>query len=180
MALYFISGGPNSGKSRLVERLSDMAYLVVPEAARFISKNDKRFAGKNVGDIKNAGLMESFQNEIFKEQRRMLGAAKLGLDYDVFCDRGFPDSVAYYRYHGLRVPEELSILTIRFKSTAFMLELLDKDENDFLRTETPEQRLEIHQEIIRSYEDFGYPLIMVSKMTVPERANFILQKVKNL
>ena len=64
------------------------------------------------------------------------------------------------------------------KQNSGVLELLDKDENDFLRTETPEQRLEIHQEIIRSYEDFGYPLIMVSKMTVPERANFILQKVE--
>lgn len=179
MTLYYISGGPNSGKSSLVKRLFEAAYLVVPESARYISNTDERFKGKKIHEIRSEGLMQDFQNEVFREQNKMLGIAN-GLEEDVFCDRGFVDSVVYYRNNRLEVPKELLALALKFKSTAFILELFDKGEDDSLRTETPEERREIHEGIIFTYEEFGYPIIRVPKMTVEERAKFVLEKVKNL
>ena len=149
---------------------------MVPEAAREVAENDDRFRGKSRDEMDR----QLFQDEIFEMQKKMMESAHF-VDGDfVFCDRGFADSVAYYRYNGLMVPEELLAWTSRFRTTAFILDSLDKNEYDSLRTESPEQRIEIHNEIIRAYNEFKYPIIYVPKMSVAERANFVIEKVKNL
>ncbi|MEK6819758.1 MAG: ATP-binding protein [Nanoarchaeota archaeon] len=176
MPIYFISGGPGFGKTKLVEELFHLGYNVAPEAAREVAENDLRFKGKDIGKIEK----KLFQDAIFERQKENFYKISDGGNQIVFSDRGFPDSVAFYRHYGLRVPEELLVWAYKFKSTAFILESLDNNENDSLRVESKEERLVIHEEISKTYDEFGYKIISVPKMLVEERAKFILQKVKNL
>lgn len=177
MTLYFISGGPGFGKSDLIDEFQRRGYLVVPEAARHVGNEDERFKGKQIHEIKDAGLMQDFQDEVYKRQRETLENAIT--TQPVFCDRGFPDSVAYYRHHNLKIPRELLALASSFRrhSQTFILEPLDNNEKDSLRTEDYEERMEIHNEILRAYHEFRYPITRVQKMSIKERANFILGRI---
>ncbi|RLI44817.1 hypothetical protein DRO69_06575, partial [Candidatus Bathyarchaeota archaeon] len=47
-----ITGGPGSGKTTLVNKLSSLGFKVIPEAARLVVEREAKLTGKPVCDIK--------------------------------------------------------------------------------------------------------------------------------
>ena len=168
----FISGGPCTGKTSVINELKENGYNTVPEAAREISANDLRFAGKSIRDID----MRIFQNEIFNLQKRQIESL-IGKKEFFFFDRGFGDTLAYRKLHGFDTPHDFFDYAGKFqKSMVFILEPLGFYKTDELRTETREEQKEIHEKIISAYRELKHPITFVPLMNTNKRAEFIIQK----
>ena len=168
--IYFISGGPCTGKTSVVNELRRNGYDVLTEAARRIA--EEKFPGRNIGEIDR----KLFQDEIFKMQKILFGdAIKNGRT--VFSDRGFGDTIAYYKINNLKVPENIFEHARTFSNfPVFVLDKLDFYKTDGLRRESEEERERIQEEIINSYLNLGHGIINVPFMSIEKRIEFILKK----
>jgi len=176
MKIYVISGGPSAGKTSVINELGKK-FKILREAARYVGDNDLRFKGKSVKGIERT----EFQKAIFEFQKKQI----LELDNDnktVFSDRGFGDTIAYYLFDNLEVPEDLLEKARKFRYAGiFFLEPLNFYVKDKLRQESKEQMKKIRECILKAYSDLSYNIIKVPFMPIEERIKFILEKVqKNL
>ena len=170
--LFFISGGPCTGKTSVINELKDNGHNTVPETAREVALNDSRFVGKSIKEID----MRIFQNEIFNLQKKQIESL-IGRRENFFFDRGFGDTLAYGKISGFGVPNDFFDYAKRFRhSKIFILEPLGFYKTDELRTETKEEQKEIHEKIINAYGELKHPIIFVPLMNTKQRAEFILQK----
>ncbi len=167
--IYFISGGPCTGKTAVINQLQKQGYEIIPEVARQIAA--EKFAGKSVKEIDR----KLFQDEIFKMQKKLFEGPN-SKDGCVFSDRGFGDTLAYYLLNGLITPQNFFEYAEKFNcAKVFILEPLNFYKKDALRQESPEERKRIHKEIIKTYSDLGYDMISVPFMSVEKRAEFVLK-----
>jgi len=168
--IFVVTGGPCVGKTTIVNELGKIGYNIIPEAAR-IASGTGEFAGKNVHEVNPL----SFQNQILKTQIKLHEDFLLRNNGIAFSDRGFGDSLAYYKLRNLKFPKEYFDYVRKFRYLGiFLLEPLRFYKTDKLRTETREEQIEIHNEIGRAYENLGYDLIRVPLISVRKRVEFII------
>ncbi len=171
--IYFISGAQCTGKTAVINELKCRGYPVIPEAAREIVSKDGRFFGDGIS--LNRKL---FQDEIFAMQKKFF--EDINSDgKPIFSDRGFGDTLAYYRAFDLEIPEENLHYARQFcDSRVFLLEPLELYESDAIRMEPREKQEKIQKEILRVYEELGNEILFVPLMSIEKRAKFILKKTK--
>ncbi len=175
---YIITGTSCSGKTATCKELLGLGYIVMPEMARKLIREEE---AKEHGDLPwNSKNM--FQTKLFVRQEALEYQIK---DIpEVILDRGLIDNLAYCRVY------DVDKLDNAFHSThldcwnrydlVFLLEPLPF-RNDAQRRETPEQAQQIHQEIIKAYNKFGYKPMHVPVETPEERAmhiDWIIQQHK--
>ncbi len=169
---YVLTGGPCAGKTTLILEFEKRGHAVLPEAARMYIEGELA-KGKTIPEMR-ANLLQ-FEKNILRYHVKLEMAAPQ--DKTLFLDRGIPDNVAYFRFTGLAVDDELQnaakIFTYR---KVFLLEMLDYA-NDGARFETAEEAQRIHAEIRRAYQELGYDVLEVPVMPVHERADFILKNL---
>lgn len=170
---YVITGGPSSGKSKMLDRLAFLGYSIVPEAAR-IYIDDERSKGRTTEEIRadEAEFQKIVLNmKIDKE-------AKLSPKDIIFLERGMPDSVAYYQICGADIePVILASQDRRYKG----IFLLDQApfEKDYARTEDEKQAKRISRLLNNAYRRFNYDVIRVPILgSIEERANYILNRIE--
>ena len=96
----------------------------------------------------------------------------------VFTDRGFGDTLAYYKFAGYNIPQDKFEYAKKFRyDKVFILDFLDFYEKDELRQESIEEQGKIHNEIVEMYENLGRGIIKVPFMSVEERADFIVNLI---
>ncbi|MBI2043560.1 AAA family ATPase [Candidatus Pacearchaeota archaeon] len=175
--IFVISGGPGVGKTTIVNELGKLKYNIIPEAARVVAESDKRFIGKSIKEINR----QIFQDEVLKHQIKLQDDFLLKNNDIGFSDRGFGDSLAYYKINRLKFPKKHFdyVRSFRYKGI-FILEPLRFYKTDGLRVETKKEQQEIHDEISRAYENLGYYLIKIPQMPIEERIAFILKNIENL
>ncbi|MBI4116491.1 ATP-binding protein [Candidatus Pacearchaeota archaeon] len=170
--IVFISGGPCTGKTAVINQLQKQGHEIIPEAARRIA--EKKFPGKSIAEIDK----RIFHDEIFRMQKDKVEFLK-NTNKIVFSDRGFGDTVAYYRINLLDVPRDNFEYAKRFNyAKVFILESLKFYKKDLLRQESKEELEKIQAEIVRAYRELGYSIINVPFMSIEKRAKFILKKTK--
>lgn len=175
LKLFVISGGPGTGKTGVINELSKK-FKVLPEAAREIRDNDSRFKGKSIKEINPY----NFQKAIFNFQREVFSTLKNNKHGIVFLDRGMGDTLAYYKFHNLKILKEEFDYARKFRySKVFILDFLNFYEKDTLRQESKEEQQKIHEIIIKTYEELEYKPIIVPFMSTSERVRFILSKINN-
>ena len=173
LKLFVISGGPGTGKTSVINALSKK-FKVLPEAAREVGDNDSRFKGKSIKEINPY----DFQKAIFKFQKNGFSKLKDKNHKAIFSDRGFGDTLAYYKFYDLRIPKDEWDYAKKFRcSSVFILDFLDFYEKDKLRQENNREQKKIHKLIINIYKRLGYNPIIVPFMSVTERVNFVLSKI---
>lgn len=171
MEIYVISGGPGTGKTSVINELAK-EFKILKEAARELGDKDSRFKGKSVKEIR----MKEFQDAIFEFQKKQI--ENLKENEIVFSDRGLGDTIAYYKFYKIQVPEKIINYSKKFRySRVFILEPLDFYEKDELRKEEKEEQLEIQNLVVESYRELGYEIIKVPLMSVEERVRFIKRKI---
>jgi len=176
LKLFIISGGPGTGKTSLINELSKK-FKVLPEAAREVGDKDSRFKGKSIKEINPY----DFQKAIFNFQKDEFSKIKDKNHKIVFSDRGFGDTLAYYKFHNLKIPKDEFDYAKKFRySEVFILDFLNFYENDALRQENDNEQKRIHRLIISTYKKLGYNPIIVPFMSISERVDFILSKIKIL
>lgn len=167
---YIITGPPGSGKTMLIERLKS-EVSTVPEPARRVLAEQRRIGGTATGE----------QNpEAFVSQMLALSVQ----DYDAargptLFDRGLPDLLAFTTYYQLPDADiRQAIGTRRYHPIVFVLPsweaIYRQDDERRLDFEGAHAFGELTQ---TAYLEAGYELVEVPKVTLAERAAFILHRL---
>jgi predicted ATPase len=168
-----ITGGPGTGKSTLINSLTEQGHICLEEISRQV-----------ILDAKKQGIDQLFLTNPLKFSELLLqGRKKQYVDADVyknktvFFDRGIPDVLAYMDYIGDTYPEHFVKACKNLKyNHVFILkpwEAIYKSDNE--RYENFEQALNIHKHLVNTYKNYNYKLINVPFDTVENRTRFILK-----
>lgn len=169
---YVITGGPCSGKTTVVNMLSELGYKTTVEDARYYI--DMQLAdGKTVEQIrKNQREFQLKVLEIQIAQERSLSPEDL-----VFLDRAIPDALAYYRFLDLS-PDQVLTNAMEHLSyrKIFILDPLPLID-DYARREDPAAQIKIHKLIWEVYRSLPFPIVEVPVLPPDERISFILSEL---
>ena len=171
MALYVITGGPCSGKTTLISKLSEMGYITVPESARIIIDEHAR-RGVKIEDERRNDL--DFQKRVLEMKIR--SEEGLPKDKTVFLDRGIPDTIAYYRLLGFDVKEIIDLCKERRYKKIFLLEQLPFVK-DYARIEDAKTASTLSNLLLQAYSDLGYEIVIVPPVSVKERLDIVLSHI---
>lgn len=173
---FVITGGPGSGKTTLIQSLSQKGYRCVEEAARSIIKQQIEIGGSAL-PWEN---LEKFKKIVFEKVLQDYQKAEQCKGV-VFFDRGILDLVAYSRLMESEVPIELSEAVNKHieSKIAFIAPPWKKIYTiDAERKESFEQSIETYRYIVDVYNEYGYTLIDLPKTSVQNRVKFVISKIK--
>lgn len=171
---YVITGGPSTGKTTLLYRLSLRGYKTIPEAARAVIDEGIE-KGLTVDDVRK----DEHDFQIAVLNRKLEVESKLDKDQLTFFDRGMHDTTAYCGYYGypLTEKEKKSISDAKYKAV-FVLNNLKRYESDYARTEGQDFRNKIEEMFVDAYSADDIPVIRVPDIGLNERVEFILDYVR--
>lgn len=173
--IVLIIGGPGSGKTTVIEGLTEKGYVCYPEVSREV-----------IHEARKQGIEQLFLEKplLFSElllegRKKQFHSAVQEENEIVFIDRGIPDVLAYMHYIGDAYPAFFDEACREHKySRIFILPPWEEIyTSDDARYETYEQAILIHQHLIETYENYGYSLTEVPKDTLENRINFILENL---
>ncbi len=95
-----------------------------------------------------------------------------------FLDRGVPDSIAYYKNSGKNTDSIIAACQKRRYKGIFFLEPLPY-RKDYARIEDKKTTQTLSNLIYEAYIKLDYKVTRVPVMTVGERVQFILNKIKD-
>lgn len=167
-----ITGGPGTGKSTIVNNLITRGYNCLEEISRQV-----------ILDAQKQGVDQLFLTKpmlfselILKGRLEQFKKAKTFKSNVVFFDRGLPDVLAYINYIGDSYPEHFDMAT---KTSSYDMVFILKPwkaiyKIDNERYENFSQAQEIHNHLLKTYQDYNYNPIDVPFGNVEERTDFIL------
>ncbi len=167
-----ITGGPGFGKTSIVDELESRNYRCVHEVSRQIIKEQLEIGG----DILPWKNLKRF-SELILELRIKQFNDVLHQGF-TFFDRGIPDIISYMQRDDLQIPVDYYNLVKKcnYYATVFIVppwkEIYKVDAE---RKEDFETAVDLHDYISDTYQNFGYETVVLPKVTVKERADFILQ-----
>lgn len=164
-----ITGGPCSGKTSTINLLKKRGYGVRGESARRYFRSQIKLGLTNEQIRANPQLL---QDNITMLQIK--SESKLDKNQHVFLDRALPDSLAYYSFLKLKIPDYLvrACQKSLYGQVFFLEALLFK--NDPIRNESEKVSKILERHLWRSYIDLGFKPIKVPVMGKSERLDFIL------
>ena len=169
---YIITGGSGSGKSSIIKELQAKGYACYPEISRTLIKEQQACGGELL-PWKN---MEGFAVECFNRMHKQLMNQH---ESPVFFDRGIPDIIAYLKSRDLPVRFDYAGYASYYNSQVFICPPWQEIfVNDQQRPESFEQSKRIHQLLQKIYRNLNFKVIEVPRLSVNERANFILSYIK--
>ncbi len=169
---FVITGGPSTGKTTVINLLTERGYKTTIEHARHYIDTMKE-EGRTVEEIR--ANKRKFQLGVLDMQIEQ--EAELSPSETVFLDRAIPDAMAYYRFLKLEYDK---ILLDAMKEVAYKkIFILDRLPfvNDYARTEDEQAQKLIHQLIIEVYQSLGFPVVFVPVISPDERVEFILKNL---
>ncbi len=170
-----ILGGPGTGKTSVINELAQRGYHCLPEVSREI-----------IQQAQKEGIEQLFLTHplLFSEKllegriKQIQQAAEI--EAPVFIDRGIPDVTAYMDFKDEKYPVSFIEANQNYKyDQAFIFPIWDEIyESDTERYENLQQAKEIENHLVNTYEDLGYHLIEVPKLSIVKRADFIIENLK--
>ena len=165
---YIITGGPGSGKSSLLNALSAKGYQCFEEISREIIREQHKIGGDKV-PWKN---LAEFAAICYERMSNQLCECK-PINY-CFFDRGLPDIIAYVRRGGLNVPSEYFEKCKDYNKCIFLAPPWEEIfVNDDERPESFTDALEISSFLRSTYQELGFTIIELPKVSIQERLLFI-------
>lgn len=175
--IYIVTGGPGFGKTKLIEELLSSGFKCSDEFARNLIEEQINWGGE-ILPSKNARL---FQQEVLK--RRVEFFESVPDNSIAFADRGIVDQLAFARYKGFGSPENLiqSANNYRYASSVFVTPPWKEIyTNDLVRSESFDEAVCIHRQIIETYQDLNYTIIELPLLPAQLRAEYILLTISKL
>lgn len=169
-----ITGGPGFGKTSIIEELESRSYTCFHEVSRTIIKEQLAIGGE-ILPWKN---LVSFSHILLESRIQQFHKAN-ALGYNFF-DRALPDIVAYMQKDKLEIPNHYleSLNQCKYFSTVFIVPPWEEIyKNDAQRMEDYFTASQLHEFISNTYERLGYNIVVLPKVSVKERADFILNKL---
>jgi predicted ATPase len=168
-----ITGVAGGGKTTLINALRQHGYSCVPEMAREIIADQLAIGGQALHQVDPRLFAEVMLSWEIRSYRQAAGLGGV-----VLFDRGIPDLVGYHRLVGLPVPPHVLAATsmFRYHPRVFVAppwpEINVHDEE---RTQGFDEVLRTHEAIASAYIEHGYEPILLPKVSVAERVEFVRQ-----
>lgn len=167
-----ITGGPCTGKTTVVNILSERGYKTTIEHARHYIDTQK-ITGRTIEEIREN--KREFQLGILNMQ--IEEEATLDVSEQVFLDRALPDAMAYYQFLGLEYDDRLIEQCNKYcYKRVFILARLPLT-NDYARLEDEAEQIRIHNLIIKVYKSFPCPIVHVPVLPAEKRVDYILRNL---
>lgn len=171
---FVLTGAPSSGKTTTINRLAELGFPVVREAARLYIEKELA-AGKTLQDVR--GNEAEFQQRVLNVKIAM--EQNIPQDGIVFFDRGIIDSSAFFALRNTpETPELIKAVAQAQYGGAFLFESLPL-EQDAVRAETPEEQERMQTLLTDAYIAKGITPVLVPAKPLAERVAFILDTVRN-
>lgn len=168
-------GGPGSGKTSLINALTDKGYICYPEISRQVTLEAQK-TGIDQLFLKEPLL---FSELLLKGRIDQFNSAIKENTNCVFIDRGIPDVLAYMHYIGDAYPTAFNDACKQYRYTKIFI--LPPWENIYIsdneRYENFEQAKLIHNHLVETYESYGYNLTEVPMEDIETRITFILNNL---
>jgi len=170
--IILLIGGPGSGKTTIIDGLSERGYICYPEISREVTLEAKK-KGIDQLFLKEPLL---FSEMLLEGRVKQFNNALNETSDIVFIDRGIPDVLAYMHYIGDSYPVEFhKACKAHIYTKIFILppwEEIFISDNE--RYENFGQAQLIHDHLIETYESYGYVLNEVPKADLDTRIEYIL------
>lgn len=170
---FLFSGGPGAGKTAVIEHLKQRGTIVVPEVARSIIKHQQTIGGNATHNGDRLLYTDMMLEKSINDFESLISVEK-----NVYFDRGLPDLYSYSsRFcNGVTQNIQNAIERYRYNSLTFIFppwqEIYCHDNE---RTQHFEEAIETWNAINSGYKACGYQTIEIPKMSIEERADFILK-----
>lgn len=169
---FVLTGGPGAGKTTLIKALRDRGFATTEEAGRGVIRQETEAGGDALPWLDREGFaagMFDWELSSYRQARRREGT--------VFFDRGLPDTLGYLRLEGLDVPAWMEEETwrLRYNARVFIAppwkEIFGPDEE---RRQSWQVATRTYETMALTYAAFGYTLIELPRVAVPQRVRFVL------
>ena len=170
---FILTGGPGSGKTTVLNELARLGYLIVPEAARRIIKNQQMIGG----DATHAGNRNAFCDLMLEQSitdYRQMDAEKRC----VFFDRGIPDLYGYASAFCSEISTNVktAIAQFRYNNMVFIFPPWQEIyKNDRERKQDFQEAIYTYVALKKAYSCCDYDLVEIPKVSINQRVDFILK-----
>lgn len=168
-----LTGSPGTGKSSVIDMLKQMSsiqYNIIEEPARELIEYLQIYDKENLP----WNNRENFQKLVEKKNIENYKNNKSG-----FFDRSIVDELGFRSYYGIEIPTYLIdyCQKYRYDKVFIFPPWLEIFKNDNVRKETFSETVELDKHISKYYKEMKYELIVVPKVSVKERIEFILNHI---
>jgi predicted ATPase len=173
--LFVLTGGPGSGKTTLIDALAARGHACSTEAGRSVIQDQVKTGGRALPWADRELFAEQMLAHELESYR--LARQRPGI---VFFDRGIPDVAGYLRLSGLPVSDHVAkaVGDFRYNSCVFIAppwrEIFRQDRE---RKQDFAEALRTYDMMAAIYAALDYNLLELPKVSVEERADFVLDVV---
>lgn len=168
---HVITGASGAGKSTLIAALRALGHSTVPEAALAVMRAQTKYSGKLIPPADRMAFMEEVVNRSILDHM-----AAQSMKPPVFFDRGIPEWLRF-----LDQGANLRYMTASkcgYADTVFVAEPWPEIYvNDHERIADFDRAASSYERTVSAYIDAGFKTCIIPKMSVQERAKFILAQV---
>ncbi len=167
-----VTGGPGMGKTSLIEKLRQMGHTCIQESGRHIIQAELKSGGNRVPWADRQGFAYEMFNIAVADYKHALNNNTL-----TFFDRGLPDVIGYLILCQLPVPDSIwsAAKLYRYHSYVFITPPWQKIYiTDNERKQSFEEAKVTYDVMASVYTRLGYSLIETPKVSVGDRARFII------
>ena len=168
---HVITGTVSSGKTTLIDLLTDRGFQTIPEPGRQYFEREMA-KGRTIDEIRENPIV------LTRELISITLEIEHGLQVNdiLFLDRAFPDSLAFCRVYGLD-PNEFLVDCFQHRYTSVFL--LDRFpvEQDGVRAEDNATADFLDEWLARDYSALGYNVVRVPVLSPEERLAFVLDRL---
>ncbi|MCO4821253.1 MAG: ATP-binding protein [Flavobacteriaceae bacterium] len=180
-----ITGGPATGKTAIIEYLKSNGFICFEEVIRKLTA-----AAKASGDIKEVHSnpialvsdADQFNQTLINLRIADFLSSEVSGSNPYFYDRGMPDVLAYMSFFDQPIKKDFFDICETYKYDYMFLlppwEAIFTDDEE--RFENFEQATAIYHHLKDTYTRFGYKVIEVPFGSINNRAQFILNHIKEL
>lgn len=180
-----ITGAPGTGKTSVIEALSNAGFLCFPEVIREFTEEE--VSTKNPEQLTSNPIVFAddsmdFNSKLLAGRTRQHQNANFNEHPVNFYDRGVVDVLAYMDFFDQTYPNEFinTCELYRYEAVFIMPPWEDIFHEEVGRYESFSEANSLHQSLMNRYQAFGYQPIVVPTDTIENRTQFILKKTQLL
>ena len=170
---HVITGTSCSGKTTLIDQLSNEGFQTVQESGRQYFESELA-KGRTMDEIRRD--RSTFTRQVYAmmlEREHILQPAEF-----IFLDRALPDAFAFFRFAGINPNEILSDCFQNRYATVFMLDRLTY-QKDGIRAGDDMYAETFDLWMSRDYRALGYNVVRVPVLPPEERLAFVLERLSD-
>ena len=173
MSRIVLTGGPGTGKSSVIDLLSEKGFNIIPEPARtlieFYQKNSPHLHPK----------LSKENRLLFQQAIEDITIQNFHNNKKGFFDRSILDEIGYRKRYEIEINKALDYAAKTYRYDKVFIFPFWKEiyKIDDVRHETSEEAELIGKFLHITYVNYGYSPIIVPKMDVENRVDFILKNI---